>query len=206
MMVEKVVPMNPTANRDRTVASDDNNAESDVENTDTLDDLDRDAAYPDTYSEQLELALRGMLEVTVAVLERMDKKVGLASLRALQSLRRQGPCMVTELAHDCDMLASTASRLSDRLAEAELITRRVSPINRRATQLELAPAGQAALDELVAVRAAALAEITHHMSPEDRHALLIGAQAFTRARATRAHDPHRASHATEASQQEVEDG
>jgi DNA-binding MarR family transcriptional regulator len=139
----------------------------------------------DEYSAQLELALRGMLELTVAVLERVDKKIGLGSLRALQALRRRGPCMVTELAHDLDLLVSTASRLSDRLADAELITRSVSPINRRATQLELAPAGQAVLDELVAMRAAALAEITRHMSASERHALLTGAQAFTRARGHR---------------------
>jgi DNA-binding MarR family transcriptional regulator len=136
----------------------------------------------DQYPEQLERALRSMLELTVAGLERMEKKVGLSSLRALQSLRRQGPCMVTELANDLDLLVSTASRLSDRLAEAGLITRQVSPTNRRATQLRLAPAGHAVLDELVDLRAAALAEVTRQMSSQDRQDLLAGAQAFARAR------------------------
>jgi DNA-binding MarR family transcriptional regulator len=136
----------------------------------------------DDYSAELERATRGLLELTVAILERMDKTVGLASLRALQSLLRRGPSMVTELANDLDMLVSTASRLSDRLAEAGLITRRVSPTNRRATQLELAPAGQAVLDELVGIRSAALAEVTAHLTDDERHALLSGARAFTRAR------------------------
>jgi DNA-binding MarR family transcriptional regulator len=135
------------------------------------------------YCGQLEQATRGLLELTVAILERMDKSVGLSSLRALQSLRHRGPSLVTELANDLDMLVSTASRLSDRLAEARLITRRVSPTNRRATQLDLAPRGQAVLDELVAVRTAALAEVTAHMDPEHRQALLSGARAFSATRA-----------------------
>jgi DNA-binding MarR family transcriptional regulator len=137
---------------------------------------------PAGYSGELELATRGLLELTVGILERMDRSVGLAPLRALQSLRRRGPSLVTELANDLDMLVSTASRLSDRLAEAGLITRRVSPTNRRATQLELAPGGQAVLDELVAVRSQALAEVTRHMTDDERRELLHGARAFTRAR------------------------
>jgi DNA-binding MarR family transcriptional regulator len=120
--------------------------------------------------------------VTVTILERMDKTVGVTSLRALQSLQRRGPSLVTELANDLDMLVSTASRLSDRLAEAGLITRRVSPTNRRATQLDLTDSGGRALDDLVDMRSAALREITDHMNSDDLHALLLGAQAFTRAR------------------------
>jgi hypothetical protein len=54
--------------------------------------------------------------------------------------------------------------------------------HRRATRLELTPAGQAVLDELVAVRSAALAEVTRHLEPSERRALLAGARAFTRAR------------------------
>lgn len=134
-------------------------------------------------SQRLEQATRGLLELTVTILERMDKTVGLTALRALQSLQRRGPSQVTELANDLDLLVSTASRLSDRLAEADLITRRVSPTNRRATQLELTDNGRQALDDLVTMRTTALREVTDHMAPDDVEALLIGAQAFTNTRA-----------------------
>ena len=40
---------------------------------------------------RLERATRGLLELNVEVLEVMERKVGLAPLRALQSLDRQGP-------------------------------------------------------------------------------------------------------------------
>jgi DNA-binding MarR family transcriptional regulator len=99
------------------------------------------------YLERLERATRGLLALNVSVLERMEKQIGLAPLRALQSLERLGPSLVTELGSDLDLLPSTASRLSDRLADAGYITRRVSPTNRRATLLEMTDAGRAVLDE-----------------------------------------------------------
>ena len=128
---------------------------------------------------QLEQATRGLLELNVSVLERMEKRIGLAPLRALQSLERLGPSMVTELGDDLDLLSSTASRLSDRLAEAGYITRSVSPTNRRATLLELTDAGRAVLDELVALRVEAFGEVAALMSNVERAALVRGTRAFT---------------------------
>jgi DNA-binding MarR family transcriptional regulator len=136
------------------------------------------------YPSQLERATRGLLELNVAVLEQMDKTIGLAPLRALQSLQRLGPSLVTALGNDLDMLVSTASRLSDRLADAGLITRRVSPVNRRATILEITDAGRTVLDELVTTRTAALQAVIEHMDEQHREALLVGTRAFTEARHT----------------------
>ncbi len=130
---------------------------------------------------QLERATRGLLALNVSVLERMEKRIGLAPLRALRSLDRLGPCLVTELGADLDLLPSTASRLSDRLAEAGYITRRVSPTNRRATLLELTDAGRAVLDELIALRVQAFGEVTQRMAEADRAALIQGTSAFTAA-------------------------
>jgi DNA-binding MarR family transcriptional regulator len=137
------------------------------------------SAVSDDFLKQLEQATRGLLELNVSVLERMEKRIGLAPLRAMQSLERLGPSMVTELGDDLDLLSSTASRLSDRLAEAGYITRRVSPTNRRATLLELTDAGRAVLDELVALRVQAFGEVATLMSDVDRAALVQGTRAFT---------------------------
>jgi len=117
----------------------------------------------DGYAHLLERATRGLLALNVSVLARMEKRIGLAPLRALQSLDRLGPSLVTELGVDLDLLPSTASRLSDRLTEAGYITRRVSPTNRRATLLELTDAGRAVLDELIALRVAAFGEVARRM-------------------------------------------
>ncbi len=141
----------------------------------------KDLDKSDGYLERLERATRGLLALNVSVLERMEKRIGLAPLRALQSLERLGPSLVTELGVDLDLLPSTASRLSDRLAEAGYITRRVSPTNRRATLLELTDAGRKVLDELIELRIVAFGEVVERMTKADRTALIKGTQAFTNA-------------------------
>ncbi len=95
------------------------------------------SAEAEEYSVRLERATRGLLALNVSVLEHVEDSVGLAPLRALQSLDRRGPSMVGELGDDLGLVPSTASRLSDRLAEAGLITRRPAPSDRRSTLLEL---------------------------------------------------------------------
>ncbi|OYN77481.1 MarR family winged helix-turn-helix transcriptional regulator [Mycolicibacterium sphagni] len=137
------------------------------------------SAVADDFLIQLEQATRGLLALNVSVLERMEKRIGLAPLRALQSLERLGPSMVTELGDDLELLSSTASRLSDRLADAGYITRSVSPANRRATLLELTDAGRAVLDDLETLRVQAFGEVAALMSDVDRAALVQGTRAFT---------------------------
>jgi DNA-binding MarR family transcriptional regulator len=127
----------------------------------------------------LEQATRGLLELSVAVLEHLEKRIGLAPLRALQALDRRGPSLVTALGDDMDLLPSIASRLSDRLADAGLITRSVSPTNRRATMLELTDAGRSVLAELITLRTNAIRAITDQMSKDDRDAMLQGSHGFT---------------------------
>lgn len=147
----------------------------------------------DDFPHQLEQATRGLLALNVSVLERIEKRIGLAPLRALQALERLGPSLVTELGNDLDLLPSTASRLSDRLAEVGYITRRVSPTNRRATLLELTEAGRSVLDELISLRVKAFGEVTKRMTDADRAALVRGTRAFTAAHLQLSDDPHRLS-------------
>ncbi len=133
------------------------------------------------YANDLERATRGLLALNVLVLEHMEKRVGLAPLRALQALQRLGPSLVTELGAHLELVPSSASRLSDRLAEAGLISRSVAPHNRRATVLELTDAGRAVLDELVAHRVELFRRVSAGMTARTRAALLGGAAAFTAA-------------------------
>lgn len=130
---------------------------------------------------ELERATRGLLALNVSALEQMEQRIGLAPLRALQALERLGPSLVTGLGDDLGLLPSTASRLSDRLADAGYITRRVAPTNRRATLLELTDAGRAVLDELIGLRVEAFRPVIRHMAEADIAALMQGAGAFTAA-------------------------
>ncbi len=144
-------------------------------------DPTREAASREGFAADLERATRGLLALNVVALEEMEKRIGLAPLRALQSLERLGPSLVTELGKDLDLVPSTASRLSDRLAEAGFITRTIAPHNRRATMLELTEAGRAVLEDLVRNRVALLSAVADQMSAPERDALLRGAAAFTSA-------------------------
>ena len=149
--------------------------------TNTAHSIESSDGAPADYLQRLERATRGLLALNVSALEHMEKRIGLAPLRALQALDRLGPSLVTELGTDLDLLPSTASRLSDRLSDAGYITRRVSPTNRRATLLEMTDAGRAVLDELVALRLQAFGEVVRHLSEAERAALVRGTEAFTAA-------------------------
>ncbi|OMC29591.1 MarR family transcriptional regulator [Mycobacterium sp. GA-1841] len=135
----------------------------------------------DEYAVQLERATRGLLAVNVMALEHFEKRIGLSSLRALQALGRTGPCLVSELAQALQVAVSTASRLADRLTESGLITRGVSPQNRRATRLDLTDEGRAVLQDLVEHRVALFREVTAGVGGSERDDLLRGATAFTTA-------------------------
>ena len=110
-----------------------------------------------------------------------------AAIRPAHRRPRHNP-LNTELGADLHLLPSTASRLSDRLADAGLITRQISPTNRRATLLELTDAGRAVLDELTNLRIEAFGDVVARMTERDRIALVRGTMAFTKAhRAQTAH-------------------
>jgi DNA-binding MarR family transcriptional regulator len=142
------------------------------------------------YASQLERASRGLLSVSMAAISQFEQNISPTHLRALQALDRLGACKVGDLAEALDLAPSSASRLSDRLAEAGLITRAVAPDNRRATQLELTPDGHRLVKELVRVRAEMMRQVSEHMTERDRRALLRGAQAFSEACLTALHHAH----------------
>jgi DNA-binding MarR family transcriptional regulator len=133
------------------------------------------------FAERLELSLRGLLELSVGVLSAMEENLSPSHLRALQSLDHLGGAKVTVLGEALGVPPSTASRISDRLTAAGLITREVAPDNRRATLLELTAAGRSVLSDLADARARALERVTDAMTPEERDALLLGSEGFARA-------------------------
>lgn len=78
---------------------------------DTLKTEHREAEDAEDYAVRLERATRGLLAVNVMALEHFEKRIGLSSLRALQSLGRIGPCLVSELAQDLQVAVSTQAVL-----------------------------------------------------------------------------------------------
>ena len=118
----RVARLHPDTTRDRDVNSLRNNLSQEerdsMPSTKNLGAPGSSDEEADDFPRRVERATRGLLALNVSILERIEKRIGLAPLRALQSLERLGPSLVTELGADLDLLPSTASRLSDRLAEA----------------------------------------------------------------------------------------
>ncbi|MEJ2863570.1 MarR family winged helix-turn-helix transcriptional regulator [Actinomycetospora flava] len=136
-----------------------------------------------SFDDALERATRELVHVSMHAVNRLDT-VSSRHLQALQALEDLGGAHVSRLAQALDVQPSTASRLSDRLSEAGLVTREMSPSNRRATLVELTPQGHQVLAAVARVRAEAYRAVSERMDPDDRQALLRGAAAFAAA----AHD------------------
>ncbi|MET7746677.1 MarR family transcriptional regulator [Streptomyces sp. NPDC005385] len=103
-----------------------------------------------------------------------------AQLKALRSLECR-PAGLTALALRLDIGLPAASRLCDRLEAAGLLSRTAHPLNRRAIQLTLTPAGHHLLHGISAHRVHALADVVRKMKPAERGALRRGIAAFQRA-------------------------
>lgn len=129
----------------------------------------------------LETAMRPLVDVALGAAEELEERVAPVHLRALQALEASGASHVSALAQALSLLPSTVSRLSDRLTAAGLITRGVSPVNRRATLLELTPAGRQVLDDLARARTRRLEAVLGTMAEADREALDRGLRAFAAA-------------------------
>jgi DNA-binding MarR family transcriptional regulator len=85
------------------------------------------------------------------------------------------------LAEQIDVIASTASRICDRLQAAGLLSRSVSAADRREVLLRLTTDGRSVLDRLRQRRRRDLAEVLSRMSPEARGLLLEGLRSFAHA-------------------------
>ena len=73
------------------------------------------------------------------------------------------------------------STLVRRTFSAPVMSWLTAPDNRRATWLEITPAGREVLSDLAGARVEALERVAEAVSPDEREALLLGAEGFARA-------------------------
>ncbi len=101
--------------------------------------------------------------------------------RVLSVLERNGTMNLTQLARATGAIASSASRLCDRLEAAGLIERETSAGSRREVTLRLSGEGQRRLDAFAATRRADIDEVLQRMTPVGQRSLLEGLQQFSEA-------------------------
>ena len=91
-----------------------------------------------------------------------------ARLRLLQELQRGGPAIMRDLATQLDATPRNMTALVDALEEAGLVARRPHPSDRRATLIELTPAGALEVAQELGPRLDAMSEIFTDLSAEER--------------------------------------
>ncbi|MEU4577597.1 MarR family winged helix-turn-helix transcriptional regulator [Nonomuraea sp. ATR24] len=108
-------------------------------------------------------------------------RVTLPQFRMLVALAGHGETKLVTLAVMLGVNSSTALRMADRLAAAELIVREVNPHNRRESLIRLTGEGRRIVEEVSARRRAEIGAIVERLSPAQRHALVEAMTAFTEA-------------------------
>jgi DNA-binding MarR family transcriptional regulator len=103
-----------------------------------------------------------------------------STITALDRLQTEGPLRVSELAAREAMTQPGVTLLVNRLAEAGYAERVSDPTDRRAALVRITPAGQAALAERHAQRAAVLRARMAVLSDHDQHLLTAALPAIER--------------------------
>ena len=93
-----------------------------------------------------------------------------ARLRLLQALHCDGPAIMRDLGVQLGVSPRNMTALVDALEDAQLVVRRPHPTDRRATLVELSPAGAREAEQALEPRLDAMAELFKGFSAEEQQA------------------------------------
>lgn len=127
------------------------------------------------------LATRVLVAVTTQSIVSLDDQVTLPQLRVLVMIASRGPQNLRSLAQGLGVHASNATRLCDKLVEADLIQRSEDPADRRNLVLGLSAAGHQLVYDMTDQRRAAIAAILANMPPQLRDDLVPVLRGFAHA-------------------------
>ena len=123
---------------------------------------------PDDDVAALELMTRALVGLTMRSLEVLEGAVTVPQFRLLLVLDEIGQVPSSRLAAKLGMLASSVTRLADRLEAAGLLIRGHDPAHRSIVTIEVTSAGRELVAQVVARRQALLAEVLGRMAPAER--------------------------------------
>lgn len=110
--------------------------------------------------------------------EQIHPRVSTSQLRALLVVDRHGTINLRRLADQLGAIASSASRLCDRLQAAGLLARHTAPHDRREIVLRLTADGRRLLGQLQDARRSQLASLLATLTPQRRTELLTALTAL----------------------------
>ncbi len=132
----------------------------------------------DEVVDELVRASRVLVSVAARSLGDVNETVTLPQFRALVLLAGRGRVTAGALAELLGVHASTLTRLADRLAAKGLITREVSPVNRREVVLGLTARGRGRVRSVTARRRREIRAIAERMTKPQRDLVVRALGAF----------------------------
>ncbi|HEU4754265.1 MAG TPA: MarR family transcriptional regulator, partial [Armatimonadota bacterium] len=120
--------------------------------------------------------------LTVQLLRELeDLDVSLSQLQALTHVAERGKCSVGSIADGLGVTHPAAVKLVDKLVVKGLVTRGVAAADHRQSEIAVTAEGRRLINEVRRERTERLVRVLDRMTPEDRHALISGLQAFVTA-------------------------
>jgi DNA-binding MarR family transcriptional regulator len=123
-------------------------------------------------------ASRVLVGVAARSLVDVDRDVTLPQFRALVVLASRGQLQPGAFAETLGVHVSTATRMCDRLVAKGLISREVSPANRREITLALTPRGRRIVDSVTRRRRKEIARIVESVPKSQRASMVRALRAF----------------------------
>jgi len=140
--------------------------------------VDVNTSPPDGDVAALELMTRALVGLTMRSLEELEGAVTGPQFRLLLVLDELGQVPSSRLAARLGTLASSVTRLADRLEAAGLLVRGHDPRNRSIVTVEVTPAGRDLVARVVGRRHVLLAEVLDRMTPAERADAASAARRF----------------------------
>ena len=141
-------------------------------------DHDRHVAEPGDVGADVAAAAEPLVQLWDRAVDEAVPRIPALQVRVLSVLAREGTMNVSGLARTVGIIASSASRLCDRLEAAGLLLREPDPDSRREVTVSLSPEGRRRLEDLAQTRRQDFAPVLARMSPSGREALIRGLTEF----------------------------
>lgn len=124
---------------------------------------------------------RALVGIALRTVAEESADLTLVQFRALSTLADHGRLRVADLAALLGVNSSTATRMATRLRRKGLMTRSADASDRRATLLEITPAGADLVHAVTARRQHVIGRIARRIPDDQRAALIESMQVFTAA-------------------------
>jgi DNA-binding MarR family transcriptional regulator len=140
-----------------------------------------DAVDLDDVTNAVLSASRALVAVAARSLAAVGDTVSLPQFRALVVLAQRGRVTVSGLAEELGVHSSSATRLVDRLATADLVRREQSSSDRREVELVLTDLGRDVVSRVFEHRRRDISRIVSAVPEEQRRAIVAGLDSFSEA-------------------------